>query len=139
MLVTYHGLKMCSYPGVSYWDHSLLRVQFGVLVPSADFLDLWASSSLVFSGDVSPSFSRGFLCVIQHRNRPTLRVGRPRPKRTPPMPVPMGSVQAQILMKLSRASVVVSRSGLVEPCAATCFVRGMVGRCSKMLRTYQVR
>ena len=45
--------------------------------------------------------------MIQHRNRPILRVGRPRSKRTPPMPVPMGSVQAQILTKLSRSSTYV--------------------------------
>ena len=94
---------------------------------------------MIFSVDVSPSFCRGFLCVIQHRNRPLLRVGRPRSKRTPPMPVPMGSVRAQILMNLSRVGVAVSRSELVEPCAATCFVRGMAGRCFKMLGTYQVR
>ena len=93
--------------------------------PSAHFLDLWAWSSQVFSRDVSPSFPRDILCVIQHRNRPILRGVRPRSKRTPPpMPVPMSSVQAQILMNLFRASDAVTRSEVVEPCAATCFVRG---------------
>ena len=79
--------------------------------------------------------------MIQHRNRLILRVGRPRSKRTTPMPAPMGSVQAQILliMKLSRASCSITRSELVEPCAATCFVRGMVGRCFKMLGPYHAR
>ena len=55
------------------------------------------------------------------------------------MPVPMGSVQVKIIMKLSRASCAVSRSELVEPCAATCFVRGIVGRCFEMLGKYDVR
>ena len=71
-------------------------------------------SSLVFSGDVSTSYSKHFLCVSQHRNRP--RLGRPRSKRTPQMPVPMSSVNAHLLTKPSRASAAVCPgSELVEP------------------------
>ena len=79
-----------------------------------------------------------FSVCDQHRNRPLL--GRPRSKRTPPMPVTMISVKAQLLTKACRASgAVCRRSELVEPCAATCVVRGTVRRCFEKLGTYQVQ
>ena len=60
-------------------------------------------------------------------------LGRPRSTHAEPMPVPMGSVHAQIITKPSRAGLAVSRSELVEPGAATCVFRGMAGPCFKSL------
>ena len=49
------------------------------------------------------------------------------------MPVPTGSVHAHILKSLRRAEVGLSRKESVEPGAATWFVTGRVGPCSKWL------
>lgn len=51
----------------------------------------------------------------------------PRSTRTAQMPARAGSVHAHLLANPSRAGVVVSRSDLVEPGAATCVCRGLDG------------
>ena len=58
-------------------------------------------------------------------------LGRPRSTHTATVPVPMGSVHAQMIRKPSRTGLAVSRSELVEPGAARVFLEAWLGRVYK--------
>ena len=67
-------------------------------------------------------------------------IDRPRSTHRAPMPVPVGSVHAQIITKPSRAGLAASRSELVEPGTATCVFTDMAGPCVKSSEhTYQIQ
>ena len=87
-----------------------------------------------------------FICMFVSVNIVIGHLGRPRSTHTAPMPVPIGSVHAQMhaqtITKPSRAGLPVSRSELVEPGAATCVLEAWLGRVSNfksLERMYQVR